>query len=268
MKETIDLAYAMLPLTSRIVGVKLVDSQEEFDKYAARELVNPLSYCVAVAAAGRGHALKFKKETSGCGGSTRALGLVLPDASFYDGTSAYGLGLFANKEISATVSGKMTICKGGTYGVVVKPAEDFEEIPDVYLVVANTRNTMRIVQGYTYFYGMEDGFCMTGNQAVCVEGTAIPIVKDQINVSVFCSGTRFLAGWQDDEMMVGIPSGKFAKTVEGLRCTVNAVEPDKRKEEIQRKLSSLGMDPSEVKMGNTYYVRLEEEKRKARRGQS
>lgn len=264
MDKIVKKAESLLALDRRIVGVKLVYTKEEFDKYSAVTAAAPISYCVAVKSATLGHAVKFTAENSGCGGSTRALGLAEPTEEYYSGKSGHRLGLYCDEEVAANVAKKMKICETKAYGVIVKPLEQFEQEPDVVLVVANTRMTMRIIQGYSFFYGMQENFCMSGNQAVCVEGTVVPFVTDEINVSMFCSGTRFLAKWKDSETIVGIPFSKFAKTVEGLRLTVNAVEPDDRKAVIAEGLEKLGYSREEMVFGDTYYLRLEREKRERR----
>lgn len=256
---------ALVETDRKLVGVKLVRSQEEFDRCDAIKVSAPITYCVAVKSATLGHSVKLTSDTSGCGGSTRALGLEAPAADFYDGSSGCSLGLYSDKKLSADVASKMKLCAPDTYGVVVKPLDRFEKEPDVVLAVVDTRNAMRIIQGYSYYYGMQDSFCMSGNQAVCVEATAIPYVTNDINVSVFCSGTRFLAGWKDFEVVVGIPYSKFGTIVEGIRKTVNAVEPDERKKVIADKLEKLGYSRDEIIFGDTYYLRLEREKIEARK---
>ncbi len=172
------------------------------------------------------------------------------------------MGLYSDEKISSEVAQKMALCRPGAYGIIVKPLEMFEENPDVVLMITDSNNCMRLLQGYTYFYGMQDKFCMTGNQAVCV--TAIPILTDNINLSMFCSGTRFLAKWKEYEVAVGIPYKKFARVIEGVRLTVNAVESDERKEVIALRLGQLGYEREEIVFGDTYYLRLEREKRRRR----
>jgi hypothetical protein len=90
-------------------------------------------------------------------------------------------------------------------------------------------------------------------------------MTEDINVSLFCSGTRFLAGWKDYEVVVGIPYSRLETVVEGIRMTVNAVEPDERKTEIADKLERLGYNRDEIVLGDTYYLRLEREKIEARK---
>lgn len=264
MERDVKKAEALLTLERKIVGVKLVYSKEEFDSFDAVEAVAPIPYCVAVKSASLGHAIKFTEKTSGCRGSSRALGLTAPAKSFYDGSDGCRLGLYKNEKISSGVAEKMMLCRPKAYGVIVKPLETFESSPDVVLIITDTRNCMRMIQGYTYMYGMQDKFCMTGNQAVCVEGTAVPFCTGAMNVSMFCSGTRFLAKWKDYELVAGIPFEKFSYTVEGVRLTVNAVEPDDRKEIIADGLEDLGYPRDEILFGDTYYLRLEREKRERR----
>lgn len=259
-------AEALLNLERKIVGIKIVYSKEEFDLYSGKEIIAPMSYCVAVRSATLGHSIKIKGSMSGCGGSTRALGLAKPSEDFYNGKSGYSLGLYCSEELASKVSLKMNLCKKEAYGVIVKPLEQYEKDPDVVLIVSNTRECMRIIQGYTYFYGMNNNFCLTGNQAVCVEATVTPIITNEINISMFCSGTRFLAKWKDYEVIIGIPFNKFSKTVEGIRMTVNAVEPDERKHIISKKLKLAGYDNEFITFGETYYTKLEDEKRKKRGG--
>lgn len=264
-KCDVEKAYAVLELDRKIIGVKLVHSKAEFEQDNSKELTHPLAYCVAVKHAMKGIGLKLTKEFSGCGGSTRALGLTPPTESFYNGHDGCELGLYGTQEVSACVANQMKFCPPDTYGVIVKPLEQFEEEPDVVLLVGNSYNIMRVIQGYSYVYGMQPNFNMLGNQAICVECTSYPYMTNQINVSLFCSGTRFLAKWQDTEVAVGIPFQKFDNVIEGVRLTVNAVEMNERKKVIKTKLEKLGYDCSQIIYDYTYYLKLEQDKQKKRK---
>lgn len=265
MKRITRKFEALIKTDRKLVGVKLVKTQDEFKEYDAIRVSAPITYCVAVKSAAYGHAVKFTASTSGCGGSTRALGLERPSEDFYSGKSGCSLGLYSGEKVSADVAARMKLCPPDTYGVVVKPLDMFESAPDVVLAIVDTRSAMRIIQGYSYYYGMQENFCMSGNQAVCVEATAIPYMTEDINVSLFCSGTRFLAGWKDYEVVVGIPYSRLETVVEGIRMTVNAVELDERKTVIADKLEQLGYNRDEIVFGDTYYLRLEREKIEARK---
>ena len=93
LDEDIKKAYAIINTKRKIVGVKLVSTEEEYNSWAIKPLTNPLSYCVAVKSASLGHRIKINAKTSGCGGSSRVLGLSTPSPSYYNGADSFKLGL-------------------------------------------------------------------------------------------------------------------------------------------------------------------------------
>ena len=183
-KLLMDNLHILLNLKRKIVGVKLVYSKKEFEEYAGVELKKPMAYCVAVKAATEGHAIKLSRKTGGCMGSNRALGLTACSKDFKTGKSGYRLGLYKDESIAASVASVEPICENKTYGVIVKPLDMYEKAPDVVLIFANTRESMRIMQGYTYMKGLAKNLSMSGNQAVCVEATVTPLKTQDINVSL------------------------------------------------------------------------------------
>lgn len=257
LKEQMILAEkmkAMLDLERLPVGVKLVYSKEDYDRYEAKELMRPMNYCVAVRCAGYGYSIKITAETSRCMGSTTALGFQPPPETFYDGTEGCEMGLFQDPSIASATSNQFHILTEPLYGIIIKPLEKFEEEkPDVVIVVTNPLESMRMLQGYTCTYGLQPGICASGNQAVCVECTAFPMMEDTINLSLMCSGTRHHAGWKETDMAVGIPYSKFKGTVEGIRNTINGTEPDERKAVIVENLRRLNDDTDDITLGTAYF---------------
>lgn len=253
IQDAVTKIYGLLELDRKVVGIKLVKSKAEYDKYEAIELLRSMHYCVAVKSAMAGHSIKLTKQTAGCDGGNRALGLVQPSLQFFDGTDGCKMGLYKSKMIAANVATSVPICTPDTYGIVVKPLELFEDIPDVVLIVALPRIMMRILQGYTYNFGLAEGMHMSGNRAVCVECTVTPINTNSINVSMLCSGTRYNAAWKDIECMVGISFEKFYGTVQGIENTVNPVESDECKKKIEDNLRHSNNLKIEVEYGKTYY---------------
>lgn len=251
---TADKLMALLRLTRQPVGVKLADTQEEYESLEAQELKAPLEYCVSVRCAGLGHSIKFKKETSRCSGSTRALGLEEPSREFYNGKEGCELGLFADPKVAENTNRQVKMITQQPYGVVVKPLQKWEAAPDVVIVVAKAREMMRLAQGYTCTYGLQPHIRLSGNQALCIECTATPILTGAMNLSLMCSGTRFLAEWGDDEVGMGIPYDKFEGTVQGVWNTVNGTESDARKREIKEALERLGCDCTGMTFGTAYYL--------------
>jgi uncharacterized protein (DUF169 family) len=252
-KTAVTKISGLLETHRSVVGIKLVRSQTEYRMYEAIELARPLRYCVAVKSAMAGHSIKLSRQTGGCVGSNRALGLMDPPHRFFNGTNGREMGLYADEATAASVATSVPICSPDTFGVVIKPLELFEVDPDVVLIVAFPRTMMRILQGYTYHFGLAEGMHMSGNQAVCVECTVTPMQTGSMNISMLCSGTRHSARWQDTECMAGISFGKFYGTVKGIENTVNAVEPDDRKRTIEGALGPSKNLEIEIEYGKTYY---------------
>lgn len=258
--------YALVDIDRKIVGVKLLKDKSQFDSYDVINLIKPLSYCVSVKSASLGHRIKYDKLRSGCGGSTRALGFEKPTDDFLDGRAPLRLGLFKDQQVSMESALHTTNVLSNTYGVLVQPIEFFseEDKPDVAIVIGKPRELMRIMQGYTYNYGINTNMSMSGNQGICVETTAYPLIHNTINMSLLCSGTRYLAQWKDEEAAIGISMNILDKVIDGLYDTVNAVEMDKRKSEISKDLISKNIDCIQMEYGKTYYTEYEEQKRKER----
>lgn len=112
---------------------------------------------------------------------------------------------------------------------------------------------MRIIQGYAYFYGMPKAIRMIGNQALCLESTARPYVAKDMNVSMLCIGTRHRAGWKDDEMAIGIPREQISNVIEGLLATLNQMESDCNKKNIEEKLKEKNIS-FDIRYGCNYYM--------------
>lgn len=253
LQDTTTKINGLLELQRKVVGIKLVKSKKEYDAYKGLELVRPIHYCVAVKCAMSGHSIKLTKQTLKCDGGNRALGFVEPSPQFFDGTNGCKIGLYKDKTIAANVAKAVPICAPDAYGIIIKPLELFEDAPDVVLIAALPRTAMRILQGYTYSFGLANGMHMSGNRAVCIECTVTPINTNSINVSMLCSGTRYNAGWKDIESMIGIPFEKFYGTVKGIEMTVNPIEPDERKRVIEDNLKKSNSLEIEVEYGKTYY---------------
>lgn len=244
---------ALLKIDREVVGVKLVYSKENYYKYSGEELNKPLSYCVAVKSASLGHSIKLNKKTGGCLGGNRALGLSEINDNFKSGKNGYDLGLYKNREISKSVANEIPKLENDTYGIIIKPLQFFEAPPDVVLIISNTREAMRILQGYTCTYGLLKDISMSGNQAVCVEATLHPIKTNEMNISMFCSGTRYKCGWKESEVISGISISKIEGLIEGLKYTVNAIEMNDRKKEIEKDLKKLESLDFEVDYEKTYF---------------
>ena len=254
-------ADALLTLQRRIAGIRFLHSDEEYEQAAATHVRPKVAYCVVVKAAMMGRSLKLAASRCGCNGASRALGFAPPTEEFFDGRLYQNFGLYRDLETCRQVAGGMTYCRKPCRGILAKPLERYvDETPDVVILATDARNAMRFVQGYTYHHGSQPVLKMAGNQALCSECTAHPLELDQLNLSMLCSGTRYLARWKEHELAIGIPYGRFARTVDGLLKTADAVELDPAKTSILKALFCHGLATPDFRFGHTYYTALEQKK--------
>ncbi len=255
IQQTVIKANCALELGRRIVGVKFLFSEEEFLQAAAKLITAPMHYCAMVKAATAGHSVKAAAGNFGCQGGARALGIMEPEEAFVSGRHYHRLGLYQDLGIAKNARNNMTLCQHKAYGVMVKPLQEFTEQPEVVLIIANSYNAMRIVQGYTYAYGIHTSFKLSGNQAVCSECTAYPFESNNINISMLCGGTRNRAGWNDSDLGIGMPFNRFSAVIDGVYKTVNAMEPNRNKAKIEAKLKQNKLDDLVIEYNKNYFTR-------------
>ncbi len=247
---------ASLEVDRKIVGIKFLFDKNSYENADAKPATNKIPYCVMVKLATDGFSIKATLETSGCGGGTRAIGLEEPSSEFKSGCEYNSFGIYQDLAISKNVVNNITFCKHKIYGVMVKPLELYSDEPDVVIIITNSYNTMRIIQGYTYKFGTQTAFKLAGNQAVCSECTAYPFETNSINISMFCAGTRYLAGWKNDEIAIGLPYGKFLDTCNGVFESINGAENNKNKKLILNKISINKLQNPGIVMDDAYFIRL------------
>lgn len=243
-----------LELERKIVGVKFLFSKEDFQAADAKHITNKMNYCVMVKVAMNGTALKALGDDLACIAGGRALGLIEIDDFHRSGRNGKDLGIYRHMTTAKNTQDRMSYCTHKAYGVMVKPLEDYTDEPDVVLMVTNPYNVMRILQGYSYFYGMHSTYQMVGNQAICSESTALPYMSNDINVSMLCIGTRHRAGWKDSELAVGIAFNRFETLSQGVMDTINIMDNNEKKAVIGKKLKENNIDDLEIKYDCNYYL--------------
>ncbi|MFH0780974.1 MAG: DUF169 domain-containing protein [Pseudomonadota bacterium] len=256
IQDAIDKVHCALALKRKIVGVKFLFDQEEFKQAEARPLTTKMPYCVMVKRAMLGNDIKAVLKDFGCLASARALGIIKPDDFFSSGRHYNRLGLYQNLTVSKNIRRNMTICQHQAYGAMVKPLENFTTEPDTVLMVCTPFEAMRLIQGYTHQFGYSSNFKMAGNQAICSECTAYPFESGNINISMLCAGTRFMAGWKEEELAIGLPFHLFVPLVKGLWQTLNPTETDPKKKNIEARLTQSKRNDLTIEYGKNYYSGL------------
>lgn len=242
IQQNTQYIQVLLELARKPVGIKFLLTKEAYEAFPADEFTNRMSYCTIVSRASRGKGGKFHAGHMACGGGATAIGLTEPTQDTLSGQKRLSQGAYEDLCVSRKISKNMAYCQHSAYGAAALPLELFDQPPDVAILVCNAFNAMRIVQAYAFSHGHARNICLSGMQAVCQECTSFPYEKDQLNLSLMCSGTRMLAGWSKDELAVGMPGRLFEKIVQGLSATVNPLERNAEKAGIQKRSAQSGLN--------------------------
>ena len=228
----------------KCVGVRFLFTKKEFEEARGVELTRPINYCMMVKSATLGHAVKGDASAHRCIAAARALGIAEMDEMHRSGRRGLRTRLYHDLGTAKYTRDRQTVCDHKAYGVLVKPLEQYaddEPVPHMVLLITTPYYAMRVIQGYTYYYGIETNFKMSGLQAVCSESTAYPYMSNHINLSTLCGGTRLYCQWGDEELAVSIPYGRFPLTVEGTLRTMNLQDNNAKKAVAREKLQARGM---------------------------
>lgn len=253
LKDSISKLYASLDLGRRIVGVKFIGSKDEFDAIEVKRPSVPMNYCGMVKYATKGYAIKGSKDDFKCRSGPRVLGIDSQDDKNSKGENWSRLGLYKDSSVSKEVRENLSYNKVDVYGVLVQPIENYDSIPDLVIFITNPYNSMRIMQGYSYHYGIAKNINITGNQAICLECSSRPYLMEDLNASLLCIGTRHRTAWKDEDMAIGIPGSQFENVADGVFRTVNAMESNKNKERIKEEISKTDLS-LDIVFDYNYYM--------------
>jgi NitT/TauT family transport system ATP-binding protein len=256
-----------LGLDRQLVAVTFFFSKNEYEKATEQQIKAPMSYCSMVRTATLGHARKATVDHVKCPGAKRALGLSQPDEDYLSGQRYHSLGLYKDMTCAKDTTAHVRIMTESVYGFSVQPLSVCDSTPHVIIAICDPNQAMRLVQGYIYNFGPVQPMGSMGMQGVCSELTVRPFQSQSINVSLLCSNTRYSCAWSDGELGVSMPFSAFAKVVEGVISTINAAEPDKKKQAIITRADQVGLQ-FDIQPGAAYYasaappIVLSEEERK------
>ena len=245
-----------LKLDRKIAGIKFLFDKDEFDNAGAKALKVRMPYCVMVRNAMEGKFLKATADSIGCFGGAKAVGMMEADEQSLSGRFYHKLGLYNDLATAKNVQQNVTFCKHKLFGIMTGPLDKYTDEPDIVIIITNPYNGMRIMQAYSYMYGCNTSLKMTGNQAICSECTSYPFENNNINVSFLCAGTRYKAKWKDDELAIGFPFNRFLSIEKGLYDTIDVIEPNEKKDELQIRFKEQGIECPDIHYNRNYYTGL------------
>jgi uncharacterized protein (DUF169 family) len=235
------LFEALLQIKKKPVGIKFLLDLKAHDSFPFAVTQRAAPYCVFVKQASRGRNFKLSLDNLTCLGGAMALGFVTPGNQVISGQRRRNSGSYKDLCISRNISRKMMYCQHKLHGVAVGPLENYQEPPDIVILVAAAVDAMRVLQGNAYHNGNDTRFNLVGMQALCHECTSYPFETNAINLSMLCPGTRMVANWADDELGIGIPFNQQEMVIDGIRCTVNPFERNRAKARIEKRLEEKGL---------------------------
>lgn len=233
LQELAEALRTSLLLDSAPVGVRIIHSAEEFADCSFPTPQVPVHYCSAVKMATEGTSLKLGLSDMSCDTAPRTLGLEpgFLDDDFVE--SYVSVGLYSDKARADEVLANVVTLESVT-GVALGPLDAFEDgpAPDVVIVPTLPYGAMRLAQAES-FNGGRVRSNVVGMHGICSECTAAPYATGEVCTSLLCSGTRHIAGWNDQLMSVGIPTANLPAIVSALMRTTDRYEPDERKAEMR-----------------------------------
>jgi uncharacterized protein (DUF169 family) len=252
IKKSVELIESYLDLDRKPVGVKFFFDKAEFDNFDVPQLDRKVTYCNSIQLASKGKVMKLTKENQACPNGAMAIKMKDIPEPMASGKARFNKHIYKDVETSKSISDNMLFFKEEPAGMVAMPLENFTEAPDVVIVVGNTYNVMRIIQGHGYFNGYTNNLRTVGLQAVCQDLTTYVYNTQDINISLLCPGTRLVANWKPNEMGIGIPFKKWYEVVQGVIETTNPFERDNNKKAIIKRLNERGLDASGIILGQNY----------------
>lgn len=237
MKENVNKLGKMLGLSREIIGVRFLYSFKEYQEIEIEEYGKRTSYCMMVKNAMSGKHFKANADNFGCRCAAEALGVAEEMPCVESGERYYGIKLYESRAVAKAVTKEISRIKQSIYGIEIGPLKEVTEA-DVAVFMVNAYQLMRVVEAYSYKFGIPKQIHMAGNQGVCADLTAAPFEQNDLNFSVLCAGTRKVCQWRDDEMGVGVPIQQFEPLVDGMLHTLNYIEYPDRKDEIRKRLDT------------------------------
>ena len=252
IKSSVNLIESYLDLDRKPVGIKFFFDKDEFENFKIPQRDRKVTYCNSVQLASKGTSMKLTKENHGCPNGAMALKMKDVPEPMANGKGRFSKNIYKDVEVSKSISDEMLFLEEEPVGIIVMPLENYNEDPDVVIVVSKSYNIMRMIQGHGYFNGYTNNLKTVGLQAVCHDLTTYPYNTKDINISLLCPGTRLVADWKEDEIGIGIPFEKWNEVVEGVKQTTNPFERDEKKKGIEARLKERGLDVSGIKFNENY----------------
>lgn len=207
----------LLKLRTAILGIKLLKRVED-----APEGISPLDFTCALCQA-TGIARYYKKPILvtkdncwACQVGVAALGFSDIDEDMKTGERNAGLWAVDAKATAKITEGDAI--KAGTFSAaIIAPLAKMPVAPDVVLIYGTPEQVLDLVYGNTWIGGDRVKLITNGHGSACRETIAASYVHNELRLAITDIGERKFACAYDYEMVAGVPYGKFAQLVDGVK---------------------------------------------------
>ncbi len=206
----------VLGLKGAPVAIKLLRTQADVPE-GLNHLNEVIRHCEMVQEARRGAKFYATVEQHACKGGAGMLGVVDVPENIKSGEFYYKLGRFESIERAGEVMNEVPGVDFKVYGTAYAPLAEAPFTPDVVVLLVNPRQAMLIAQANVYELHSRNTADFSGIQSLCGDAVAAPLMRDRVNFTLGCSGSRKYAKVSEDELIVGVPMKTVPKLVDALQ---------------------------------------------------
>jgi uncharacterized protein (DUF169 family) len=219
LNEISDVLKTSLGIKDSPVGVALFKREEDIPKgiMVSERLLN---YCQMVQGARlNGEIFLAHADYHKCKGGAAGLGLLECPENISSGTLYFEkLHKCSSKKAGSQISASMPrLLAGSVVATYVAPLDKMVFNPDVVIVVGTPLAARRVTQAQMYAKGGRVNFSTAGIQSFCVDATAAPYLKGEVNISLGCDGSARNANLEDESVVIGIPFDVLKQIVPVLK---------------------------------------------------
>jgi uncharacterized protein (DUF169 family) len=194
--------------------------------------------CQALRQAREGARIILSKETSGCPGSLRHLGL----APRHGGEKLPPL-------VQYLVEGEKVVCSPAVFNrmqaldpfpsyiinhYTISPLDSTDDQPDLIVFLCNPEQASRIISLHLYLTGINPKVNLSG--PTCYTAIVYPLMSGEINISLMDYVSRGMCKFDPNELFVSVPYHHFLGIVESLEKSSAGTAEIQPPQEFMKKL--------------------------------
>ena len=214
-KKYCEIIESKIKLDAKPVAMKLIKSEDDLPE--GYDLIDEkIRHCEMVRKASLGSKFYSTIEEQMCLGGAGAIGLRDMPEKLANGEKYFSLGRFQDLETAKKLTGKLSIIKDISWGIIYAPLDEADFEADVIQVITEPVGGMKLAQSIVYKTGEKIKPSFAGIQSLCGDAFANPYLSKGVNFTLGCDGSRKAADIKDNEMTVGISSEMIEEVISGL----------------------------------------------------